>query len=303
MERLSDAQLQQLFSEGKLQSRAKPISKEGAKPWDPRLHSDDDASDGSGDDQAEIPTRKQGAVAINNTVRLASILDEIETSGKMDWIETNLVLVPEIADDVDVDDDLIRERAIADRALHAWNVAEKKFKIAKVATERPKDYYVEMLKSDEHMRRVRANIMNETHAVEASEKAKKLRQMKKYGKKVQVQVLEKRQAEKKRTIEEASRHRRNLQNKASHDFDNTAGEDRGNKRRKKDKRFGSGGKTTSSTRKNSSESSADMSGFSVSRNKAPRPWHATGKKQSGSASKTRKARPGKARRQLSRNRK
>jgi len=58
------------------------------------------------------------------------------------------------------------------------------------------------------MERVRQKMLNEKAAMEASERARKQREIKKFGKQVQQDVLAKRQAEKKATLEAVKRRRK-----------------------------------------------------------------------------------------------
>ena len=58
--------------------------------------------------------------------------------------------------------------------------ADKPFK-------RPDDYFAEMVKSDEHMARVRQRLLDQTASIKASDDAKRQRNLKKFGKKVQVE--------------------------------------------------------------------------------------------------------------------
>ena len=58
--------------------------------------------------------------------------------------------------------------------------ADKPFK-------RPDDYFAEMVKSDEHMARVRQRLLDQTASIKASDEAKRQRNLKKFGKKVQVE--------------------------------------------------------------------------------------------------------------------
>jgi rRNA-processing protein EBP2 len=71
-----------------------------------------------------------------------------------------------------------------------------------IVTERPDDYFAEMVKSDQHMKKVsimveyqmwklycytvkvRETLLSKQKALERSEKARKLREIKKFGKKV-----------------------------------------------------------------------------------------------------------------------
>lgn len=60
------------------------------------------------------------------------------------------------------------------------------------------------------MQKVRAKMLDEQQAIEASEKARKLRELKKVGKSVQREVLLKRQKEKKEAIASAARFRKGM---------------------------------------------------------------------------------------------
>lgn len=62
---------------------------------------------------------------------------------------------------------------------------------------RPADYFAEMVKSDEHMERVRQRLLDERAGIQASEEARKQRELKKFGKKVQVAKLQEREKAKK----------------------------------------------------------------------------------------------------------
>ena len=60
----------------------------------------------------------------------------------------------------------------------------KKLEKLGVPTRRPDDYFAEMVKTDDHMRRVRQCLLSRQKVLEQREKARKLRELKKYGKKV-----------------------------------------------------------------------------------------------------------------------
>ena len=53
----------------------------------------------------------------------------------------------------------------------------------KVPTRRPEDYFAQMAKSDVQMKRVREKLLSKQMSMERSEKAKKMRELRKYGKK------------------------------------------------------------------------------------------------------------------------
>ena len=67
---------------------------------------------------------------------------------------------------------------------------------AKVSFSRPNDYFAEMVKTDEHMERVRQRLLDESASIKASEDAKRQRELKKYGKKIQTEKLFERQRSK-----------------------------------------------------------------------------------------------------------
>jgi len=62
---------------------------------------------------------------------------------------------------------------------------------------RPSDFYAEMVKSDAHMERIRMKLLDETAGIKKSEQAKKQRDLKKFGKEVQVEKIKERAREKK----------------------------------------------------------------------------------------------------------
>lgn len=81
-------------------------------------------------------------------------------------------------------------------SLWAAQQASKLFKAAGLPYERPNDYYAEMLKSDEHMERIRQKLLDDSANIKASEQAKKQRHLKKFGKQVQVEKQKEREKSK-----------------------------------------------------------------------------------------------------------
>lgn len=77
-----------------------------------------------------------------------------------------------------------------------------------IPTKRPEDYFAEMAKSDGHMKKVREKLISKQTSMELSEKAKKLREQRKYGKQVQVEVMKKRLEEKKKLAESVKKFRK-----------------------------------------------------------------------------------------------
>lgn len=158
-----------------------------------------------------------------------------------------------------------------------------------IATKRPDDYFAEMAKSDQHMQKIRKKLIAKQSIIERSEKAKQLREQRKFGKKVQIEVMQKRQKEKKAMMSAVKKYQKGMTDKL--DFlegDQKAGKDQragkdsqgsnkavhkkgpNAKRKFKDKKFGFGGKK-SGTKWNTKESYNDVSGFraKVAHSKGP----------------------------------
>lgn len=138
-------------------------------------------------------------IKVNNEAALRRIyedlrLDSPSSSSKLPWIETMRITYPtSISSEVsDVENDLERELAFYKQALHAAVEGRKLVEASGTPFSRPSDYFAEMVKTDEHMERIRQKLLDETAAIKASEAAKKQRELKKFGKKVQVEKLQER---------------------------------------------------------------------------------------------------------------
>ena len=66
---------------------------------------------------------------------------------------------------------------------------------------RPNDYFAEMVKSDEHMGKIKAKMTEEAANKKAAAEARKQRDLKKFGKQVQVAKLQERDKAKRETLE------------------------------------------------------------------------------------------------------
>ncbi|GAU88168.1 hypothetical protein RvY_00914 [Ramazzottius varieornatus] len=134
-------------------------------------------------------------------------------------IDPNLVLTNKknktgAAKDVDVDeldnidDDFKRELRFYRQAQGAVLEALPRLHALRIPTRRPEDYFAEMAKSDEHMKKIREKLITKQQQMELSEKAKKLREQKKYSKQVQQEVLKKRLEEKKKLAQSVQKFRK-----------------------------------------------------------------------------------------------
>lgn len=101
----------------------------------------------------------------------------------------------------DVDDDLNRELAFYKQSLDAVNEARLKLKKEGVPFSRPVDYFAEMVKTDEHMGKIKQKLVDEAAGKKAASEARKQRDLKKFGKQVQIAKQQERAKEKKDTME------------------------------------------------------------------------------------------------------
>jgi len=149
-----------------------------------------------------------------------------------------------------------------------------------IKTKRPDDYFAEMTKSDEHMQKVRSNLMAKQEGQAKSERIKQIREQRKMGKLVQRQAKVQRHEEKREMLDKLKKFRKgNLQ---SLDFldDNKGGQskrDNGRdgkkaskeKRNARDSRFGFGGKKRGmkrNTKQSSMEGDDQKSKYKNSKN-------------------------------------
>ncbi|KAL2140479.1 hypothetical protein VTI28DRAFT_3761 [Corynascus sepedonium] len=220
-----------------------------------------------------------------------------------------------------IDDDLQRELAFMNQSLEAARQARTLLRKEGVPFTRPTDYFAETLRSDETMQKVKAKMIEEATAKKAAAEARKQRDLKKFGKQVQVQKLQERAKQKRDTLEKINLLKRKRQDggsaalgatEADDLFDvavdnelksagnskkrSAGGDSRGPpnaKRQKKDAKYGFGGKKRH-LKSGDAMSSGDLSSFSAKRMKSG----GFGGKPGGGAKKGGKApRPGKSRRQ------
>lgn len=101
----------------------------------------------------------------------------------------------------DISDDLQREQQLFTQCLEAANKARALLRKEGVPFSRPKDYFAEMVKDDGHMEKVKAKLVEEATNKKAAAEARKQRDLKKFGKQVQVQKLQERSKQKRETLE------------------------------------------------------------------------------------------------------
>lgn len=127
----------------------------------------------------------------------------------MDWIERMDVTVSvEKEDLIDsnktidlVDNDFKRESLFLRQAEAAIKIALPRFKSLNIPVKQPKDYFAQMVKSQKHMEKVQEAVLSKQAEIEKREKAKKLRELKKMGKQIQMEAEKKKQMVKKKLNE------------------------------------------------------------------------------------------------------
>ncbi|TIA82293.1 hypothetical protein E3P94_02257 [Wallemia ichthyophaga] len=160
----------------------------------------EDAQDVDEDTRAQITTK----VTVNNKSAITRILNDFKLSDKLPFIETLAVTSSKSIKDLgaeDVYDDLSRELAFYKQSLEAVERAKPQVLKAGVPFSRPNDFFAEMVKTDVQMEKIRQKMMDEKSNIEASEKARKQRELKKVGKKVQNEKMMERQQSKKDMID------------------------------------------------------------------------------------------------------
>jgi rRNA-processing protein EBP2 len=99
------------------------------------------------------------------------------------------------------------------QSLFAVKEARKQLKAEGAPFTRPTDYFAEMVKADEHMAKIKAKLIDEAASKKASAEARKQRDLKKFGKQVQVAKLQERQKETKQTMEKIKTLKRSTSNR------------------------------------------------------------------------------------------
>ena len=171
--------------------------------------------EGGGDEEQEIPLsdledlsdkEKDDVVAhqrliINNTTALLKAHKSIAFSSKLAFSEHQSIISAEPTSILDVNDDLTRELAFYKQSLDAVREARALLKKEGVPFSRPTDYFAEMVKSDEHMGKIKQKMTDEAANKKAAAEARKQRDLKKFGKQVQIAKLQERDKAKRETLD------------------------------------------------------------------------------------------------------
>ncbi|SLM38306.1 Eukaryotic rRNA processing [Lasallia pustulata] len=231
-------------------------------------------------------------LTVNNTTALLKAHKSIAFSSQLPFSEHQSIISTEPVSIADVNDDLTRELAFYKQSLDAVREARALLKKESVPFSRPTDYFAEMVKSDEHMGKIKQKMTDEAANKKAAAEARKQRDLKKFGKQVQIAKLQERDKAKRETLDKINilkRKRRDADtgNAQEEDLFDVALEDasksdkpgrsdrRGTggrtqgKRQKRDEKFGFGGKKRFS-KSGDAVSSGDLRGFSSKKMKGQR---------------------------------
>jgi rRNA-processing protein EBP2 len=141
-------------------------------------------------------------LTINNSTAIAASIKRISfLTPQTPFSEHNSLVSSEIIEVPDPNDDLNRELAFYKVCQAAAISARKLLKKEGIPFSRPGDFFAEMVKSDEHMGKIKEKLFEEAAAKKAAAEARRQRDLKKFGKQVQIAKLQQRQKEKKETLE------------------------------------------------------------------------------------------------------
>jgi rRNA-processing protein EBP2 len=157
-------------------------------------------SDLSDDEREDVIPHQR--LTINNSAAITSSLKRISfINSNTAFSEHNSLVSTEPIDVPDPNDDLARELAFYKVCQAAATTARGLLKKEGVPFTRPGDYFAEMVKTDEHMDKIKKKLYDEAAAKKAAAEARKQRDLKKFGKQVQVAKLQQRAKEKRETLE------------------------------------------------------------------------------------------------------
>ena len=149
-------------------------------------------------------------LTINNTTALTKALKSIALPSDLPFSVYQSVTTSEPIAISNVDDDLTRELAFYKQSLDAANQARIRLKKEGFPFSRPTDYFAEMVKTDEHMGRIKSKIMDEAASKKAAADARKQRDLKKFGKQVQMAKLQEKNKAKRDTLDKINLLKRSL---------------------------------------------------------------------------------------------
>ena len=201
----------------------------------------------------------------NDRKAMEAKLESFRKSTVWAWKETLSMSTELTGDDMveSVHDDLQREMAFHTATVAAVADAHKRLRERKIPFQRPRDFYAEMLKSDDHMMKIKAELVAEKERMNAVDRRRKSQLNKKIQKELQEEKRKERNEKKKRMLSAVKQWRDKKKDGDEFGIDlmEAAVEEdqgpkrKGKKRRAADQRWGTGPKRN---KRNDSRSTNDF---------------------------------------------
>ncbi|CAG9464300.1 unnamed protein product [Pedinophyceae sp. YPF-701] len=151
---------------------------------------------------------KKGRMPIYNVEAIHEALEDMSWTEDQPWIESMAVTSEDPTEIRDVEDDIERELAFYTQALSAALRGIQGLTAAAAPWRRPLDYYAEMVKSDEHMAKVKQQMLLEQKAVQEMEERRKAREAKKFARELQSEKIKERAQQRKHEVAAVSKWRK-----------------------------------------------------------------------------------------------
>lgn len=255
-----------------------PSTKKGkSSSFQDQVILEDDSSDD--DDSAEKQNNTTQSFMKSNVKALQSVTDNlIASKSHLPWPEkfdivTRTPLPFGTKDEegvlIDVHDDLKREVIFYNSALEAVHEARKKSEQYKIPFSRPPDFFAEMVKTDDHMAKVKDRLIFESKKIDAFEQRKSNREQKLRAKEAHAHRISEKHKAKRKHMEDVDDWAKNAAsnragggrvNDDDDEYLNRMGGGPSKKRQAMNKRYGFGGKK-GRFKQNDRKSMNDMSGF------------------------------------------
>lgn len=183
---------------------------------------DEEMSSSESEQEGDVRLAEPSKNAVFNRDALLDKLGDISWPENVEWIHKLSVDIDQ-EQEVDVNDDLARELAFYTQALEGTRQAFEKLQSMGLPFLRPADYYAEMVKTDNHMEKVKGRLLAEKRKMEEADERRKAREAKKLSKEIQAQKTKERAKQKKDDIESVKKWRKQRQQSGFADNGNDAG--------------------------------------------------------------------------------
>eukprot|EP00521_Asterionellopsis_glacialis_P016552 CAMPEP_0195292144 /NCGR_PEP_ID=MMETSP0707-20130614/8640_1 /TAXON_ID=33640 /ORGANISM="Asterionellopsis glacialis, Strain CCMP134" /LENGTH=360 /DNA_ID=CAMNT_0040352541 /DNA_START=48 /DNA_END=1130 /DNA_ORIENTATION=+ len=224
----------------------------------------EDGNDSSSEDEEDkLATRNN-----NSHKALVSVTEMLlSEKRKMPWAEKFDVVakddLPFQENKLIVHDDLKREYAFYNMAVDAVTVARSLCEESSIPFSRPDDFFAEMVKTDDHMAKVKDRLIFETKKMDAFQQRKQNKEFKLHEKEKRAHKLAEKSKQKRLMLEKVEGYKKSHRGGTMDDDDDDQfmGHLDGNKKRQaSDRKFGFGGKR-GRFKQTDKKSLNDMSGF------------------------------------------